>query len=374
MKVLNENYNIFPIILPLLSVQSFFGDLGLGNAWNIIWLPLVLLAVFVSIMIYTIILMFARGFNIPELERSAKGEMLEAAATAFMAIFLVLLVHGAIGLAATILAMGAGETPEGGYAEEATVTFLCKTPMHLEISKEVGMDQLIDGVRCRIKERAFQIAKTQAAVATGAETWATFNFRNFATSIFGLTIFKGEWIGHINKEVEDARIINNIATVLLISLNAQSYLLSYIKANMIHVFLPVGILLRSFKFTRGVGAFFISLAIGLYFVFPVIFVLLDPGFVGVTVPEPTKQEISQYCYPTMGAATAIYTTMEHSAAATGGSELQLGNLKDSISKTYIALILHPFIAFSLTIIVVRYLMTVLGGEAYMLMRLVTKVI
>ncbi len=364
------------MIYPLLSVQSFFGELTGGTTWEQVWLPLTLLAVVTVFIIYTIILTLARAFNIRELEMSAKSEMLQCAATAFIAIFLVMLVNGAIGLSATVLAIGTGaELPEEGYVGGLEVIFVCEEPMHITISDEAGMDQMIDGIRCRIKEKANQIAKTHRNMATGAGTWAEFNFRNFDLSFFGITVFKGEWIPSTYKSVETKRIINNLATALLVSLNAQSYLLLYIKANMIHIFLPMGILLRSFKFTRGVGALFMSLAIGLYFIFPVVFTLLDPGFVGVVLPEPAAgPPISQYCYPTMSTATVMYSAVQQSAASVGAGELDLGNLKDALSEVYVSLLIHPLVSLFVTLIAVRYMMTVLGGDAYALIKMVTKVI
>jgi|GEM_PF-1140028 len=364
------------MIYPLLSVQSFFGELAGGETWEQTWLPLTLAAVVTVFIIYTVFLMFARAFNIRELEMSAKSEMLQCAATAFIAIFLVMLVNGAIGLSATVLAIGAGaELPEGGYTGELEVIFVCEEPMHISISDEAGMDQMIDGIRCRLKEKAVQIDKTHRNVATGAGTWAEFNFRNLDLSIFGITIFKGEWIPSTYESVETKRIINNLATALLVSLNAQIFFLQYIKANMIHIFLPMGILLRSFKFTRGVGALFMSIAIGLYFIFPVVFTILDPGFVGVVLPEPpSAPPIEQYCYPTMSTATVMYSAVEQSAASVGAGNLDLGSLKDALAEVYVSLLIHPLVSLFVTLIAVRYMMSVLGGDAYALVKMVTKVI
>jgi hypothetical protein len=360
----------------LLSVQSFFGEMAGGETWEQVWLPLTLAAVITVFIIYTTFLMFARAFNIRELEMYSKSEMLDTAATAFMAISLVMLVNGAIAMSATVLAIGAGaEMPEEGYVEEVEVVYICEEPMHININEEAGMDQMIDGIRCRIKEKASQIRDVQKNVAIGSEARDEFNLRNFDLSIIGITIFKGEWLPDTYKSTEMRRIVNNLATTLLVSLNAQIYLLSYIKANMIHIFLPMGILLRAFKFTRGVGALFISLAVGLYFIFPVVFTLLDPGFVGVVLPEPAElTPPTLYCYPTMSAASAVYSVSQQSAASVGAADLDMGDLKDALSEVYISLIIHPLISLFITLIAVRYMMSVLGGDAYALVKMVTKVI
>jgi len=364
------------MIYYLLSIQSFLGSLAGGETWSDIWLPLTLLAVMTVFIFYTVFYMIGRSFDIPELERNSKAEILQVLATAFIAVFLVILVNGAIGLSATVLAIGAGEDI-GGYTEEATVLLVCEEEMYsADINSEFGMDQVIDGIRCKIKERALQVSAAQRRATTGSDTMNLFNFRNFGISIVGIPIFHGSWDGDTYQATEERRIVNNLATVMLISLNAQSFFLTYVKANMIHIFLPMGILLRSFKLTRGVGAMFISLAIGLYFVFPVIYVLLDPGFVGVDIPEAADEGpgITEYCYPTMGTATTMYTAVQQSAASLGASGLELASLRDALSRAYASLIIHPLVALSLTLIIVRYMMTVLGGDPYALVKLVTKVI
>jgi len=352
------------------------GSLAGGETWSDIWLPLTILAVMTVFIFYTVLYMIGRSFDIKELERNSKGEILQTLATALIAMFLVILVNGAIGLSATVLAIGAGEDIEG-YTEEATVLLVCQEEMYsADINSEFGMDQVIDAVKCKIKERALQVDAAQRRATTGSDTINLFNFRNFAISVVGFTLFKAEWDGHIYEATEERRIVNNLATVMLISMNAQSFFLTYVKANMIHVFLPMGILLRSFKFTRGVGALFISMAIGLYFVFPVIYILLDPGFVGVDVPEAAEEgpDITEYCYPTMGTATTMYTAVQQSAASLGATGLELASLRDALSKAYTALVIHPFVALSITLIIIRYMMGVLGGDPYALVKLVTKVI
>ncbi len=367
------------MIFPLLDVQSFFGELGgeaPGATWEQLWLPLTMMAVITVFIIYTAFLILARAFNIRELEMYSKSEMLQTAATAFIAIFLVALVNGAIGLSATVLAIGAGEEVEGGYTPTVEVLYICEDEqLSIKINSERGMDQMIDGIRCRIKEKAVQVASAQRSAATGSGTWAEFNVKNMDISMFGITIFRGDWVPSLYEGTETKRIINNLATVLLVSLNAQIFFLSYVKSNMIHVFLPMGVLLRGFNFTRGVGALFMSMAIGLYFVFPVVFTLLDPGFVGVVVPEAAPMaDISQYCYPTMSSATTMFTMAQESSAAIGTGSLEMGNLKDALAKVYVSLLVHPLISLFLTLIVVRYLMTILGGDPYALVKLVTKVI
>ncbi len=341
------------MLTPLLSVYSFFGEHG--ATWLATWLPLTILAVVITIIFYNGFLMIARAFGLRDLEAEAKSELLQAAATALIAVFLIVLVEGAMGFASSLISgqMACAEGP-------ATIS---------------SLDDALDSIRiCRIQLRAQQIAAVQDNLCTGGGTWALFNFLNMDLSFFGITVLKGNWIPSIYEDVESRRIINNLATTMLISLNAQSYLMHYIKINMLNIFLPLGVIFRSFKFTRGVGALFMGLAIGLYFIFPVVFVLLDPGFVATALPESPPPSPRQYCYPTMGFATTIFESVEQSGSATGFTELSLGSLANELSRTYVSLIIHPLVSLFVTLVFIRYIVTVLGGDTTALVRMVAKVI
>jgi hypothetical protein len=176
------------------------------------------------------------------------------------------------------------------------------------------------------------------------------------------------------KSTETKRITNNMATVLLIALNAQSAILEYLRINMLHVFLPVGILLRCFHFTRGAGALMMSLGIGMYFIFPVFFVLLDPGFIASPPPEPMAMSGQQiYCYATMGNTVSLLNSIQNAGlGSTGGLTVAMD--ANDLSKSYVSLILHPLVSLFLTLVFVRYMMTILGGDTYELTKMVSKMI
>jgi hypothetical protein len=237
---------------------------------------------------------------------------------------------------------------------------------------ESAMGNAFDAIRCRLQSRAQEVANIQGALATSASE--EFNRLNIGLSSFGITFFKGDWVGDWYEGVETKRITNNLATVLLIGLNAQSAVLQYIKVNMLHIFLPVGILLRSFYFTRSVGALFMAIAIGMYFIFPVFFVLLDPGFTAAPPPPVfTGPKETPYCYATM-TNTVSQIQQSESVGGTKIANVGMEQLGEDLSKSYISLILHPLVAFFLTLVFIRYIMTVLGGDTYELMRMVSKVV
>ena len=142
------------------------------------WLPLCILAVMTGVIINTIFLIVGRALSIKELERFAKSEMLQAAATAIMAIFLVLMVDSAFTVAQQFI---------GG-------TIACGSePINIgKVKAETTMDDAYDAIRCRVQERAVEIANIQDRITTGADTWGYFTALNSALSFFGITALKGD--------------------------------------------------------------------------------------------------------------------------------------------------------------------------------------
>lgn len=356
----------------LLSVQSFLGDSGATWLYN--WLPLSILAVVTAVIIHTIILMFARAFFIKELENYAMSEILQAAATAFMAIFLVFMVSSALGIAGNIIA---GQVSCGGQTitisgPQGTADYSEIGEINIKQGEQGTMDNAFGVIRCRLQTRAAEVAAIQSQILSDAG--GDFAALNLAMSLFGITFFKGDWIGSLYKKTETMRITNNLATVMLIGLNGQSAALSYIQANMLSVFIPMGILLRCFYFTRGPGALFIALGVGMYFIFPVFFVLLDPGFVAAPPAPPGPPAGYQpYCYATMTTAVSVITSLEASGLGST-SGISLETARNDLASSYISLMLHPLVALFLTLVFVRYMMSVLGGDTYELTKMVSKVI
>lgn len=343
------------------------------------------MAVVAALLVHGILLVIGRSFSIKELEAYAQSEMLQAGATFFMAVFLVILVGEAINLARDFIA--------GEVKVDVPAEFLDKVPCArqaiqigttgAEVTEEQGaailnpgstMDDAYDAIKCRIQAKAVEVAAIQDYIMNDKTTADQFNQLNAMVSIFGITIYRGDWNSALYKATETKRITNNLATVLIIALNAQYALADYLKANMLHIFLPLGILLRSFHFTRGAGALMMAMGIGMYFIFPVFFVLLDPGFTPSPPPKTTAQSSGpQYCYATMSNSVSVLTALQ-TAGMGSTAELGVAMNRNDLSKAYISLIVHPLVALFLTLVFVRYIMTVLGGEPYELMKMVGKVI
>jgi len=341
----------------LLAAYSFYGEKGAN--WTDYWQALAVLASITAVIIHILFLMFARSLNVRELEVYSKSEILQAFATVVLAVFLITIVEG---IQTYIVQSGTV------YGEVK-----CQDSMKTSTEEKKLVQSMFNIIRCRTQEKASAIAEVQERVVNDNDL--NFNRLNLMMSIFGMTFFRGDWVGDWYKQAEQARITNNLATSMLISLNAQNFLATYLQNTMLHFFLTVGVLLRAFHFTRGVGAFMISLAIGMYFIFPMMFILLDPGFVKLDLPKATGIKTSSaatMCYPTMSAAVAMVTNTP--AASGTAAAVSAGNIRDQLATSYVSLIVHPLVALFLTLVFVRYLMTLLGGDTYELSRMVMKVI
>ncbi|MFN7991135.1 MAG: hypothetical protein U0R44_03165 [Candidatus Micrarchaeia archaeon] len=344
--------------LPILSLLSDLQFRGAG--WVANWAPLSALALMVSLLLHIVFLLAARVLSIKEFENYAMSEILQALSTAVMVGSLLIMVNSAMDIAHSFIT---GDISCFGKS------------VHIGTTNQSTMDEAFDAIRCRLQEKAVAVAKIQGDVTTGIGTASEFNILNTQGSLLGLTVFKGDWIGSLYRATETARITNNLATTLLIGLNAQSSIIAYLKANMLNLFIPFGIFLRSIYFSRSVGALFIAFGIGMYFIFPIFFVLLDPGFVPAPpVTEQAQPPIQQpYCYATMSNTVSVLQTLQAGGLGTTGL-LGNQNIRDELSKSYITLMLHPLVAFFLTMVFVRYIITVLGADSYEIMRMVSKVV
>jgi len=340
-------------------VQSieFFGTQTGGNIWYG-WLPLSVAAIIVAVVFNTALLMIGRAFSVKELQAYAESEILQAGATFFMAVFLVVLVGGTLEVI-------------NDYYLHGTVQCGSQT---IQITTAGDPGQAMDGayqdISCNLETQATEIAAIQDYIFADASTASEFNSLNSQFSFFGITVYRGDWNTALYQATEEKRITNNLATVLIIALDSESALAAYLQATMLTIFLPVGILLRSFQLTRGVGALMIALGIGFYFIFPVFFVLLDPGFTPTPVPAATPSQPQVYCYATMSSTASMIQSVGVGSTSDLVTELSSSDL----SQAYVALLVHPLVALFLTLVFVRYIMTILGGEPYELMKMVGKLV
>ncbi len=325
-----------------------------------------ILAAFVAIMIHALLSALGRAFALRELQHYANAEMLQAGATMLMVIFLVFIVSEAQAFAISYF-IGSG----GGGSGQLLA---CGSEM-----VPVGnMTDALDLFKCRMQKNAQTFAILQEDVITSSGD-ALF-LKSIYMSQFGLPTLQGGYFGEVYRQIEINRLLISLSTNMLIATNSMIVFADYVKNSMLGFFLPFGLILRSFHFTRGVGAFFIAMAIGFYFIFPIFYIITDPGYVkpSYDVPNSVPNE-ELFCYPTFTGIVRQLSDPETTYDLTrgsggGGGGISIDTLRSDISKVYFAVILHPFVIFSITLVFVRQMMYVLGGDGQYLLRMVSKVI
>lgn len=331
-----------------------------GLSPDLQWLPMALTASMIVIMIHALILAIGRMFNAGELEKYAKTELLNAFATILIVVFLTAMLT---------------------EAERVSVdTFFCNGKICPSLDcggAQVTVQNLtsaLDILQCRMADKASAFANMQEQVTVAAAV--PLNMLNIYIGIIGIPVLQGNYVSSWYKEAETYRLINNLLTVLLIGTNAIVIVVDYVKNNMLGFFLPIGLLLRSFQFTRGVGAFFMAVALGFFFIFPVVYIVTDPGFVkpAFTAPAQPSSIDNTLCVPTFSGLTYYVQASIQGTTSTGSTQLSLDELRSDVSLVYSSLLLQPFIAFSITLMFIRYLMYILGGEPQDIMRAVAKAV
>jgi hypothetical protein len=324
---------------------------GAGNyGWGVMAL-LAVLAVFFAL---TIIYMFGHGFGLENVKRFAKAEFYEFGASTFIILFVAYLLWAGGNIF--------------GFINEKVIgtgsTVICNG----RVQNVVNVGGPIAIAKCNIQDKIIQLDKLYDRVYKNnmkIETWASACF-----ILFGVQIFCGDWVVH--SVVEQAHLIGEKIVPLQVSLHAQYVLLEYISKNMLGVFLPLGILLRVFPLTRGMGGLLIATALGFYFVFPIIFVLTDPTFVKAdsTFTPPLTQ--GEACFDSFKGATAVYNSFL--MPSLDSVEMSYGSVTDLLSRLTVSMMFYPFVAFAVTIIFIRSLTPVLGGDTGDLARMVAKLV
>jgi hypothetical protein len=340
------------------------------------WQALAMLATTAIVIVYGMILGIAKAFNQGELEKHAKAEILNGIATAIIVVSLVTMLPTIDNFAMKYFL---GCTPKDPLKPDGPLD--CKVALKCggEDKQITQLTDSIDLLQCRFKEKAQAFADIQQQLTENAVSknpFSVFNRLSLYVGLIGIPIFQGNYISSWFNEAESYRLLNNFLTNALIGINTLVVTGDFVKNNMLAFFLPVGVLLRAFPFTRGIGAFFIALAIGFYFIFPLLYVITDPGFVKpVYKPQSGVSQGTPLCFPTLSSVSySIYAPALGTGSSSSGAALSLNALLSDLSSVYVSLLLQPFVVFSVTIVFVRYITSILGGETADILRAVAKVV
>ena len=189
--------------------------------------------------------------------------------------------------------------------------------------------------------------------------------------LFGVPVWCGAWDLPTHQRVEQAHLLASKMTDISVSLNAQYVLAEYVQKNMLTVFLPFGLVLRIFPLTRGVGGLFIALGVGFFFVWPTFFMLTDPTFIKVNNP-PDQPRQEGICFTGFRGSSVLLSGIVTVGGTGQQSDIALASGLDLVYTMTIGTVFYPFVALALTLIFVRAMTPLLGGDMGELMKMVSR--
>ncbi|MFA5049678.1 MAG: hypothetical protein WC501_01590 [Candidatus Micrarchaeia archaeon] len=221
-------------------------------ALNLTWEILAILAAFASVLVAILVYMASKFFGSGQLETQAKGEMVFAASTLVLVLFVIGVLVVADGLAMEYINfVFFNGNLDSATLEHATVSdfvvFYIQNSKDCSVSflnKMYIMDIYVQAVQSIIME------VMMSELATG------FFMNIFTERITNLT---------------------SILTFYIIIYYVLFEILMFLKYFGMYFF-TFGVVLRALPPTRGAGAFIMALCIGLYFVFPLSYVLMTNVF------------------------------------------------------------------------------------------------
>jgi len=192
-----------------------------------------------------------------------------------------------------------------------------------------------------------------------------------------------------------SRTLVGTVTFLLYTASVQKHLLFFAQQVALVIFLPLGIVLRTFPLTRGAGNLFIALSIGAYFIFPLSYSMV------MILAAPSAQ-LEQKCgisdpkasaildMPSVGCAGAMGTSAAFSALPllydikglqdilrfTAFQKFLIGSatlgpaalgffeqIKPILVETIIYGMIYPFVIMAMTLTFIKSFATFLGADA-----------
>ncbi|MBD3397484.1 hypothetical protein GF412_00130 [Candidatus Micrarchaeota archaeon] len=327
------------------------------NPWG--WSHICIFAIVISILIHTVVYILGKAISSRSIQRYALTEMMQAAASAVMIVALVGLIVGAFDFISSSF---------GG-----TVACMGET-----ISDPVSGDM------CRTQE-LLDLMLEQYNYAYEASR-APEMLYGLMISVFGVPIYSGSaglvgtGVGGIYEEVETYHYIAHVCVQLMLFLSAKMVMLIYIQENMLQFFLPLGLVLRTFHFTRGIGAFFISLAIAMYFIYPTIAFVMDSSYASSeaqTAPQlPEIVGVGMCNIPMFGSfsfGSAAMEKMWNSGERTKSLSLSK-DLATFLSRVYTHLFYSNMVAFAIALTFMRFSVSILGGDLAPFMGMVGRLV
>ncbi len=228
------------------------------------WAAIALTAVLMHFLLLAILFMVSKAFSVQDLYRWVKSELAQAFASAVLIGLLFSVVAGesyGVRFLQNQTELVAGNLLMPGAAGASNIEvradpFIASYAFLRNMAECVKIKYMNEYKTNRATERALSIIIT---IEAGPVT---------VPIDFKLIMFL------LYQKMALAQYLANNYTWLALALYFQINFLKWIETSMFTVYLPIGIVLRIFPWTRGAGALLIALAIGLYIVYPLMFIVV----------------------------------------------------------------------------------------------------
>lgn len=346
------------------------------KTFNSGWISLATDAILISFFFNILLYMVSVILQSEELKRFAKSEFIQATASSFMIFFAVTLLFELSVGGTSPATISIFDFMQDIIGKRSYVTCGAMPDGKFNIwtgNKEFGAGPL-GAFKCKLQEKISSLEKAYAQVYNNNKPR-----EQLASTCFyflGFPVWCGDWDRSIHNQVEEYHLIATKIVGLLIPFHALYSLANFVDKNMLSVFLPLGLILRIFPFTRSVGGLFIAIAIGFFFVWPTFFVLTDPTFVKASDEDlPTVERKPTECFAGFkGTSILLQRLIGEGQLISSEGLASINEGKQLVFQLTISIMFYPFVAFIITLIFIRTATPILGGDLGDLMRVVGRLV
>lgn len=309
------------------------------------WEILTLMAAFVSVMLAALLIMFSRLFDFKMLEQAAKAELVFAASSVLVAVFLIGLVNYGTAVGKNVTA----SMYEYSYSHMGYLTYTYTDETGAEVETTLDPSTIQDPQYTLVEIVILYMRSVMNCMENMGLSAFWISMGAHQISTFSQDVYMspgmGAWAWGGFAQAAD-NLLNTIYFMELI-FRIQIYVLRFMDVFSIAYLLPIGIIMRAFPPTRGAGAYVIAFTVGLYLVFPLsylaaVFSSTNPALCATPeIPPPPMEGTSKVSF--VSSITLWYEAFED-------------NIVDAVSKfsdftnTLITnLCFFPFVAFAITL-------------------------
>lgn len=320
------------------------------------WEVIALTAAFIPVLIAVLLIMFARIFDFKILEQAGKTELVFAASSVFVVIFLIPLVQYGTQIGKNI----ALEMYKYTYASCQSSNADCLHYKNITIDPNTGLPIETEAT-LTINSPIFTDPRYSLIELSIVYMRAVM----YCTEKIGVLAFwismPAHWISYISQDVFMAypmggwawggiaksadNLLNTIYFMELIY-HILIYILRFMDVFALQYILPIGILMRAFPPTRGAGAYVISFSIGVYLIFPLSYlaaVLSAPITTMCVAPDIAQPSLGENSKAGLMAELTIwYHAFQHDIISL------LSKFSEFTNTLLVQLCFFPFLALTLT--------------------------